>query len=405
MTPRHIERTDDLRSHSTTPRAASASPVNTPVHSSFAASLLRQNSSASSPRRPESPAIKSPTFVRRPSNGVDGSFFDMETADRRRPTSPLAGQSVLGAGISRPTTPSKVIWTAHSRAGSASGQSAHSHAGSVTSSHDGVGLGLPDAAGASLGRQRSLRSPPLPDSPTLELRNPLASLAGASRMIQRPISALSGFELDAGPVRTATPPRALAPAASPPPGGSRRSSLKHGSWTSTPFTLTLGSPHSASFPPIDNSSRSSLASEGSSYHSDQEDVATDRAVDLMRSLGQGRVQWHRFSEEVENGRDDVDNPEIIVRQMGGLTKADFVAIQEKLLETTRAKPEMQRMPSLRRRKPSVSRSIHSLNGEREARVRPRAVPFLLCSRPARRRRHRSVSKLRPHQQRRYLKGS
>jgi hypothetical protein len=522
---------DELRSHSTTPRAASPNASSIPP--SFSATLLRRGSDTSASNggiatgisgangnsrigamssgaessRAQSPILKnpiakSPSFIYRSTNG-------RFTPDPSRPTSPLAGQSIIGASISRPTTPSRVIWdtngpadrTGHARSGSAAGVGAgvvykpehsrsNSLAGSIANSmagslsysydshgfsHDGIGIrgsegresmdmgsqsghghdaqialgintsrGMGEGGGTGVGmgmtgmrtleRSRSLRSPPLPDSPLIDAtigmnnftsiasvgnglglgitggagaeRNgnaegggSMASLVEASRAIQsnqpiqRPGSAMSGFELGA-PIGTGSlsfrsnPPSRMSPPAplqnlnGRPYGHASRMSIKHSSSSSMPFALALGSPHSTAFGGLDNSSRSSLASDGSSYHSDEE-VKRSGAYDLFRALEPGKSAWHDFPEDGLRGnqaQEDGRQPghaegkdEEVVRSLAGLGLKDFVAIQEQLLEVVRAKNEPQqpdqrtRTPSLRRRRPSVSRSMHSLT-EKDAQV-------------------------------------
>lgn len=72
-----------------------------------------------------------------------------------------------------------------------------------------------------------------------------------------------------------------------------------------------------------------------------------------------------------DSQDEYDAEDIINRY-AGLTKSDFIAIQEKLVNAAVAKaatPDPRdRAPSLRRRRPSTSQSNYSLNG-RDNRVR------------------------------------
>jgi serine/arginine repetitive matrix protein 2 len=335
MTPRNFELHDDLRSHSTTPRAASPIVASPSPH--LPGHRFRRGSDASG--RAESPGPKSPSFIHRSTNGRYTPGGDDGDADalfgRRRPTSPLAGQAVIGAGISRPTTPSRITWTP-----------SHSHSGSVASSTDVHG-------GA-----RSLRSPALPDSPLIDATiggGPLmGSLTAASRHMapMRPPSAMSGLELGGSDAfRASTPSRDTRG-----PAYGRAQSPKHSSTSSMPFSLVLGSPQSTTFGAFDNSSRSSLASDGSSYHSEDEGKQT-RGAQLFAALEPSHTAWH--DTPTKDGE-----AETVVRQLAGLTVQDFVAIQERLLEAARAKPsspEMQRSPSLRKRKGSIARSIHSLN--------------------------------------------
>ncbi|KAF7363312.1 hypothetical protein MSAN_00986400 [Mycena sanguinolenta] len=149
--------------------------------------------------------------------------------------------------------------------------------------------------------------------------------------------------------------------------GSRRSSKQN--TVSTPFTLGPFQP--LVFSPIANSSRSSLESAGSSYHSWDGDNK-DRTAALFSDVDPQRPLWHEISSnslpsyETPSSSPDDWEAEDIIMKYAGLKKDDFVAIQDKLINATIAKtmaPDVHhRTPSLRRRRPSTSQSNYSLNG-------------------------------------------
>ncbi|PPR04971.1 hypothetical protein CVT24_010429 [Panaeolus cyanescens] len=144
---------------------------------------------------------------------------------------------------------------------------------------------------------------------------------------------------------------------------------------------------SLGFAPRANSSRSSLDSAGSSYHSWEDgegggNIAVDRVFSVFtaaaNSLEEGKVPtgatptaWHNFSESV-NGftpspplnslKDEPENdPEEVMRRFAGLSKEDFVNLQVRLVaaEYTRIAniDPRDRAPSvMRRRRPSTSQS-------------------------------------------------
>ena len=122
-----------------------------------------------------------------------------------------------------------------------------------------------------------------------------------------------------------------------------------------------------------NSSNSSLASAGSSYHSWEEE---NGAGWLFVPLPDGQeVAWHDIPSDSNlshshshshqsqsrsvsrsHSRDD---PETILRQYTGLSKADLVAIQGKLIEAKARNADVRASSTLRRRRPSTAHSIQS----------------------------------------------
>lgn len=404
-TPRNHDVSDDLRSHSTTPRAGTpASPSPAPLPPS----ALRRGSVSSRHRSGSdaaSPAFKAQSFIHRSTtaNGrhtpdADSSFSDFGSPSRARAASPLSGSApytiASGTGSSRPTTPSNVTWVPktspaqHTRNGSAhSSYSAaaptHSRSGSWASLSGGARASS-DLHGSGMAGNgiRTLRSPPLPDSVTTD-----------ARATPQPPSELGApFVLAPAPTyRSVTPARNTLTSFGGAGGNSARSSnlnssasslqqqqqQQNASGSTSAFALALGSPRIFS-PIAGGSSRSSLVSESSSYHSwDGDEKERDRGLELLRTLEPPAPVWH---ESIPGSEKTGDEVEAVVKQYTQLTFVDFVAIQEKLLEAAQVKSapqEMQRTPSLRRRRPSASRSNYSFSAEKEQ-VSPRGA-----SKPAR----------------------
>ncbi|KAI0695429.1 hypothetical protein C8T65DRAFT_46204 [Cerioporus squamosus] len=421
MTPRETSfDTEDL-TPSATPRATSPrlpgiNTQGTPLISQITSSMYRSNSSASSSyqtSRPISPAASTPplffnrsmngryTPEERQRNGNKPTSPTSETAEspvlgRRRPISPLSGPAYqpLTSPSSRPSTPSNVTWNmpsspdgtpqkAHGRNGSVV---THSRGGSTTSINDQSADVLERAKSTS----RSLKSPALPDSPWVDTGN--GSVIGMSEY--RPPSAMSGMELGS-PIQGANPLRSPTPThngtrsptsptftdvsgANPSDEGrsaSRRSSKQtqqqqhHNSNT---FSFTP--PNALLFSPIANSSRSSLESAGSSYHTWDEDHTKDRLYGFFSGLDPDSVPWHDISDKSGTSTAgtspyDATETEDAVRREIGLTRGDFVAIQDKLVGaalTKAATPENRRAGSIRKRRPSTSQSNYSFTGESRA---------------------------------------
>ena len=109
-----------------------------------------------------------------------------------------------------------------------------------------------------------------------------------------------------------------------------------------------------------NSSSSSLESTCSSYHTREADKQVHRIMPLVAAL-ESQPSWHYLS-NIAGGlsSDTYGDVEGIVQQHSGLTKDDFVAIQERLLFAAKSNEEIskaQRMKSLRRRWPSASQTV------------------------------------------------
>nr|VWP00497.1 SGE1 protein [Ganoderma boninense] len=405
MTPRDTSfDTEDL-TPSATPRATSPhlpglnTQVSPLISQTFTSSMYRSNSSAStySTNRPISPATATtpPLFFNRPMNGRytpeerqrNGNRQSSPTSDtaespilgRRRPISPLSGPAYqpMTSPPSRPTTPSNVTWNVPSsqngtpqkplaRNGSVAG---HSRNGSTASVNDQT-----EQLERSKSTTRSLRSPALPDSPWVDVG-----------LEYRPPSAMSGIDIGSpvqGPhsiARSPTPNGARSPAspAYTDVGGvddgrtmSRRSSKHHSS-----YTFSLGQPNALLFSPLANSSHSSLESAGSSYHSWDEDHKKDRLFGVLSGLDPDNIPWHDISPDKSapstagTSPYDATETEDAVRREVGLSKGDFIVMQDKLVGAALTKavtPENRRAGSIRRRRPSTSQSNYSYNGESRA---------------------------------------
>lgn len=398
MTPRENMDSDDQRSYSTTPRATSPtlpSPSQTSIISSVG--LLRRDSTSSPSRlspRPVSPGAP-PMFLQRTPNGrhtpddsrdtFSGDFdapLNSSILGRRRPASPLSGTAYQPLAVSsRPGTPSNVTWTTPISNGTAKSSLEHSRNGSWVSDF-GTGPDMSGSIDNLKSPTRSLRSPALPDSPLISGHTNMNSigsnLSTTSSFEPRPASSISGADIGSPVVSSSRLPRSPTPTQnlqrSPPVSplapnfdtssrnGSRRSSKQHA--PSPPFSL---GPYPPLFSPIANSSRSSLESAGSSYHSWDTD-AKDRSAALLTDVDAQQPVWHDIPvpEQATSVAGDEWEAEDIIERYAGLQKADFHAIQEKLVGFAIAKtsaPDVRdRAPSLRRRRPSTSQSNYSLNG-------------------------------------------
>jgi hypothetical protein len=406
MTPRETTFDPDELSPSSTPRATSPRIPGTDRATSPSRILRRDSTSVRHSHRTSSPLQTDPSApITSLLSGVNGRFspdrsqtpdgpsvefgspHDSSLLGRRRPVSPYSqGTYQSMAMSSRPSTPSTVTWRAptspgsgHSRSGSAMGfseldfaiaglpsqvrngfdrPSMHTRDDSNASSNDLHEIMLLNRSGSQVGA-RSLRSPPLPDSPVLE------SAAQSNGATKRGQHSLLGNDNGSTPLGSAAlrsstptqyPPRSTAsPALSEHDLGrsSRRGSRQA---TASPFTLIQSQPLVLS--PLANSSRSSLESAGSSYHTWEADKQ-DRILPLVASLESQPPAWHDLSNPTnELGPAADKDVEEIVQQYAGLNKGDFVAIQERLVFAARLKAEApetrERRISLRKRRPSQS---------------------------------------------------
>jgi len=406
MTPREANFDPDeyLTSSSSTPRATSPRIPSTDraTSPSFASNspLRRDSTSMRQSHRAASPLLTNPSApIAALLSGVNGRFTPDRSqspdgpsvesgSPRRRPVSPYSQGTYQSMTVSsRPSTPSNVTWKApaspggggQSRSGSAMGYSeidfavsglpsqirngfdrpsVHTRNDSNTSSSDLFDVGQLSRSGSLLG-SRSLRSPPLPDSPPFESA---AQGTGGFTLSKRGQPSSVGNDIGSSPpgsagLRSPTPTRSFTPPAFSEPDlgrGSRRGSHQA---MSSPFTLNQSQ---LVLSPLANSSRSSLESAGSSYHTWEADKQ-DRTIPLVAALESQPPAWHDLSNiagGLSSGPDG--GVEGIVQQHSGLKKHDFVAIQERLLFAAKLKAEVsepQRRNSLRRRRPSASQTV------------------------------------------------
>lgn len=407
VTPAREMDLDDVRSHSTTPRAASptsyAHIVTTAPLAISASTLHRGTSSASTiPARPTSPL--SPTLITQRNHGggsnADERYINGITATDyaqspvsswRRPSSPLSNsvfQSLNGG--SRPSTPSNVTWNVPPKAspqasrplgrnGTLLGHVRNHSSTSVTDSQDKADNSVSDSSKSSIRTPRSPYSPLNPDDSPLEGKGKSA-INGASYSS----STTNNSEADSPPgsskaYRSSTP--RLDAVRSPSSPSFNEDRTRRNERVLSPLLTPPTSPFASNFltkplyvaPMSNNSSRSSLVSAGSSYHSWEEEHGF--GTGFIDILGKTGPSWHDVTTPEVNNRPPrvgsrnhvaADDPESILRQFTGLSKLDLLSIQSKLLEAAhfRAKNIEPRSPStLRRRRPSTAQSVHSLGGQ------------------------------------------
>jgi hypothetical protein len=137
-------------------------------------------------------------------------------------------------------------------------------------------------------------------------------------------------------------------------------SLRRGSHQAAASPFTLNHSQTLVPSPVANSSRSSLESAGSSYHTWEDEQ--DWTIPRITALELQPPAWHDLSDKAGELSSVADgNVEEIVQQYSGLNKGDFVAIQERLLFAAKLNAEVseprERRNSLRRRRPSASQSV------------------------------------------------
>ncbi|KIY51009.1 hypothetical protein FISHEDRAFT_71306 [Fistulina hepatica ATCC 64428] len=374
---------DDIRASSITPRGAivprhDVSPSKSSFSTSSPISSLFQDGSVFRQPRPLSPG-SSPLYLhRKPTMRVGGSTPDDESeigAYRRRPASPLSTsatyQSLVSAALpsSTPEQDQNPIYGQDQPKSSFT----HSHNDSWTSETGATSADMHSTSTKSP-TVRSLKSPPLPDSPMFDhgfaypipLSGPeVHGLDSTDSNADRSMSPMSLVDLGAPviPNRSILSPT---PRPSHAPSPAFDSSSNSSSKNSTPFSLA---PYRALVLSAGgSSSRSSLVSMGSSYHSWEGDER-DPLFTLVHDLDPNEPVWHDLSvftssKTTPEGSPMDDGPETIVAQYAGLRKSDFVAMQEKLVKVSQKKASTElkgRTPSLRRRRPSTSQSNYSLN--------------------------------------------
>ncbi|EJD05954.1 uncharacterized protein FOMMEDRAFT_132375 [Fomitiporia mediterranea MF3/22] len=396
VTPARDNDLEDVRSLSITPRAAASSP---PL--SAGSTLLRQavnNSPTPYGARPKSPH----SSVRDRYGNPYGSEHTSLSSHWRRPSSPLSSNSnafqSLNGG-SRPSTPSNVTWNVSAREsgqsskplgrnGTLLGHNRTASNSSVGDSQSWIESPIDDAPKTVLRIPRPIYSPGTSDDgrdsevrnkflsngsvlsasalafvdydPTSELSNSFGMSSSPSRDLTRSTSVTS--TLDEG---TRAKQRILSPLLTPPTSPFARN------FDQNPLVISRTS---------NNSSRSSLVSVGSSYHSTEDDGAK-----FLLAPDRMEPAWHDvpISVNVMNqgrtgtrGNPPADDPEHLLRQYTGLTKLDLLSIQNKLLEASQARAkssEVRASSTLRRRRPSTAQSIHSTGGQPSRTTSPAPV--------------------------------
>ena len=133
--------------------------------------------------------------------------------------------------------------------------------------------------------------------------------------------------------------------------------------------------------PFLNSSRSSFGSEGSSYHSiDEENGKEDRVKALFAGLEDEPPEWHDFMEvgtdtsSALGGQEGVSSgslakEEEFVKKLSGLGRDDFVAVQERLLDAVQLKGGRDKAGSvMKRRRTLTPQSLHPGGAATNSRV-------------------------------------
>ncbi|KAG8763058.1 hypothetical protein FRC11_006252, partial [Ceratobasidium sp. 423] len=319
-------------------------------------------------------------------------------SDKRRPTSPLvdsAYQSAIRAG-----TPSNHFMETWSPSGVSFATHSPSHnSNSVRTSHmreisnASSGIESSDTYYSNQSQSRSAASPALPDSPTINgssgLANIVSSWSGATTnvIVDEPVHRtstprLSTLENGHSPrgVRSYSPHMR---AGTPNANNRRGAHSRNGSLADTTISAGRRSPrtshaHSSSpaprqnplmMSPMLNSSRSSLASTGSSYHSWDEDKLSGkkphkRGVSVFIDSDSGPWKKHQSGFDVDLGTENAPAPEHIRDVLAGLTVQDMVAVQNRLVSVAIKKrvsvPGVRPLSGPRRRRASAGQSVTSL---------------------------------------------
>ena len=149
---------------------------------------------------------------------------------------------------------------------------------------------------------------------------------------------------------------------------------KHESGSS--FVLSLGpSTQPLVLTPFLNSSRSSFGSEGSSYHSiDEENGKKDRVKVLFAKIEGDPPEWHDLVDvnidtsfgsgvQEEVSFRSLAKEEELVKQLSGLSRDDFAAVQERLLDAVQSRGDRGDRDKagsvMKKRRPSTSQSFYT----------------------------------------------
>ena len=395
MTPRQLD-LDDQRSHSTTPRATAQS-----LNNASLTLLHRRGSNASIPNndaRPTSPTT--PLLYRSPTGRVTpegrrGAFNNGQPLGSpwKRPSSPLSASpfqpiqtdTKLGA-------PSHATWSPHETwiPNAPSPQSvrplgrsgtllAHSRNHSSVSFSDAQDSGETTATEGTKSTVRTVRSSTRIESPFANAPKTAGILdtdARATISNVSPTTTATGSDINSSNINKLRSPSPAQDTnisiATPSPSDQdtlRLYQKSPGSLITPPVSPFSRYPNPLNFSPIHNSSRTSLVSAGSSYHSWDESGA--RESGFVGDLDSRRDAWHDFPDStgtslVSDQKYLVpDKPEAILRRFTGLSKVELSTIQHKLVDALQNKDRFSetRSPStLRRRRPSTAQSMHSFGG-------------------------------------------
>ncbi|KAH8833522.1 hypothetical protein DL96DRAFT_443811 [Flagelloscypha sp. PMI_526] len=387
--PRPMTPHADPDSRPGTPRATS--PSLTSPHTSFACIILiipRRHHISYLPAFCSQPMFlhRSPTpnghqIPESPDRSATASP-SMENRLNRRPASPLAPNTYQPMAVpARIGTPPHLAW----------GRQAHNRDNSWISETTEVSSPYPESNGHS---SRSLRSPPLPDSPVDRSHSHSFSFSPGVPEPSASPGADSHPDSQATPTGTPAPtfqttstinsiPQQTSPTPytpySPPSTGSILDN-RHLSYQSSIDPSQKAELKVFHFKPNANSSRSSLDSTSSSYHSESGDQS-DLVSSLFERADSSQTSWHDLSvletsPANSTSISETQADEIIGRH--GLKSSDFLAIQNKLFSVAMTKlsaPEsLERVGSLRRRRGSTSHnSIHGRDLQRLASPPPRAT--------------------------------
>jgi serine/arginine repetitive matrix protein 2 len=385
MTPRDYELDD--RSHSTTPRATSPimsvfNDSKSPSPSSGASGLGRKESISAATVR-QSPRSNTPSlFLQRspsangrhtPEDGLrrsgsgDATEFESPSHSsllaRRRPTSPLSNLAASSSATnSRPGTPSNVVWQPSRSESISPTKPTHAKNDSWTSDNSGSEMILATTRYVHP-PQRSVASPPLPDSPPA--LQPNFPILGHTRRATPPPDRTQSFTSANGndpfssnrSQRSPTPTQNAPRSPSSPGfmmdrnGGSRRSSRQQ---TASPFNFSSAGYTAPMLNIFDNSSRTSIASMGSSYHSWEGDKDDMDWYDSILSGDEPQTVWHDLNVGRTESPLSEEQAEELLKKYFGLTIGDMGTIQERLVGYASAKEE-----GSRKRKMSVSQSANA----------------------------------------------
>lgn len=391
MTPRNID-LDEQRSISTTPRAQSPAVAGTAALGLVpdGPTKVRRESTSSITK----PLAVAPLFLQRSTNGRftptvpsvvtdeyqrDGSEYDnslnSSLFNRRRPASPLAYQPLTpnrpNSRNSRPGTPSNVVWTPNSSANGHGRRGSHSRSNSLSTEAD-LEYRSPVGILSKPSGPRALRSPPLPESFGLESEQIKATATGLNGKDQpaiasgRPQGIIGDLDVHAmmSPP-SSPPPRNLTPtqnAQRSPTSPTFPNKATRQNPSSSPFNITAFS--ALGFSARANSSRSSLDSVGSSFHSWDEQ---DKVFTVFSESKENQAVWYDVADLDKSGLAtpaDESDAEDVLKRYGGLKKVDIAAIQDKLVNIAFMKlanldPRDRAPSALRRRRPSTSQSNYT----------------------------------------------